>query len=431
MKKIIGSGAMLIAVLAVLVGGTGAFFSDTETSIGNVFTAGSIDLKVDHTRQTYNGVDCQTCGVTIYSSVATKVISSNPAASYQGPFPVAAQLIANPNPAWLNEASVVPAEWIWLTPIVSASDTTNNAEYTFEDIFSLQGPIALTDFNLSLASDNGYRLVVNGTEIVNRLNDEMTYNALNPLTGPQQAAFQAALIQNGQNSIQITVRNKADNPSPEQNPAGLIYKIEFKNQDCEAGVADFQLMCKLWAAKDLATEKFFNFSDVKPQDSGSNLISLRVSSNEAYMCLAVANKLNPENNLNAPEAAAGDITSASTTGELGAYLEVAAWHSDVNGNKAAMILPPTAINNVNQIAYADSVTGTPVAPNVTKYVQLEWCLGDMTVTGVNAGTVVTCNGSVPNINQTQTDALLADLQFSAVQTRNNTSFTCVAPTVAP
>jgi hypothetical protein len=33
-------------------------FSDTETSQGNIFTAGAIDLKVDHTKQTYNGQDC-------------------------------------------------------------------------------------------------------------------------------------------------------------------------------------------------------------------------------------------------------------------------------------------------------------------------------------------------------------------------------------
>ena len=429
MKKIISSGVMLVAVLAVLVGGTGAFFSDTETSAGNVFTAGAVDLTVDHTRQTYNGVDCQTCNVNVYSSVNTKVISANAAAIYQGPFPVSAQLITNPNPAWLPEASVVPAEWIWVTPIVSASDTTNNAEYTFEDKFNLQGPIALTDFNLSLASDNGYKLVVNGVTIVDRLNDEVTYNALNPLTGPQQAAFQAALIQNGQNSIQITVRNKADNPSPDQNPAGLIYKIEFTNNDCEAGVADFQATCELWQSTDLTTESFFNFSDVKPQDKGSNLISLLVNNNEAYMCLSVANKVNAENNLNAPETAANDTTSASTSGELGQYLKVAAWYSNAAGVKGAMMLPPTAVNDVNQVTYADSLVGTPVVPNVTQYVQLEWCMGNMTVTDSGAATTVACDGSVPNINQTQTDALIADLQFYAVQTRNNAQFTCAAPVV--
>lgn len=48
-KKIIVSLSIVAAVAAITVGATTAFFSDTETSTGNTFTAGSIDLKVDNT----------------------------------------------------------------------------------------------------------------------------------------------------------------------------------------------------------------------------------------------------------------------------------------------------------------------------------------------------------------------------------------------
>lgn len=48
---------MLVFVAAVVVGGTGAFFSDTETSTGNTFTAGAIDLKIDN-HAWYNGLEC-------------------------------------------------------------------------------------------------------------------------------------------------------------------------------------------------------------------------------------------------------------------------------------------------------------------------------------------------------------------------------------
>ena len=41
------SSVVVVAAAAAVVGATTAFFSDTETSTGNVFTAGSIDLKVD------------------------------------------------------------------------------------------------------------------------------------------------------------------------------------------------------------------------------------------------------------------------------------------------------------------------------------------------------------------------------------------------
>ena len=55
MKRILGSVAVLAFVGALILGGTGAFFSDTETSTGNTFTAGAIDLKVSN-QSYYNGV---------------------------------------------------------------------------------------------------------------------------------------------------------------------------------------------------------------------------------------------------------------------------------------------------------------------------------------------------------------------------------------
>ena len=58
MKGIITSLGMIVFAGAVVAGGTGAFFSDTETSTGNLFTAGAIDLKVD-SEQHYNGNVCK------------------------------------------------------------------------------------------------------------------------------------------------------------------------------------------------------------------------------------------------------------------------------------------------------------------------------------------------------------------------------------
>ncbi len=55
MKKIITSASILAVAAVVVVGATAAFFNDTETSTGNIFTAGSIDLTVDSFGYTYNG----------------------------------------------------------------------------------------------------------------------------------------------------------------------------------------------------------------------------------------------------------------------------------------------------------------------------------------------------------------------------------------
>lgn len=60
MPRIILSLALISVVVGALVfGGTTAFFSDTETSVGNVFTAGAIDLKIDN-ESYYNGVATST-----------------------------------------------------------------------------------------------------------------------------------------------------------------------------------------------------------------------------------------------------------------------------------------------------------------------------------------------------------------------------------
>ena len=48
MKKILYSAGLIVFVAALALGATGAFFSDTETSTGNTFTAGAIDLKIDN-----------------------------------------------------------------------------------------------------------------------------------------------------------------------------------------------------------------------------------------------------------------------------------------------------------------------------------------------------------------------------------------------
>src|SRR3989338_6742913 len=55
-KKITLSLSVIAAAAVVVVGATTAFFNDTETSTGNVFTAGSIDLTVDSLGAFRNGV---------------------------------------------------------------------------------------------------------------------------------------------------------------------------------------------------------------------------------------------------------------------------------------------------------------------------------------------------------------------------------------
>ena len=54
-KRILLSLGMIVFVAVAAIGATGAFFSDTETSTGNTFTADAIDLGIDN-HSYYNGV---------------------------------------------------------------------------------------------------------------------------------------------------------------------------------------------------------------------------------------------------------------------------------------------------------------------------------------------------------------------------------------
>lgn len=57
MKKIIFSLAAIVLTAGVAITATTAYFSDTEKSIGNTFTAGSLDLKIDSTAH-FNSMVC-------------------------------------------------------------------------------------------------------------------------------------------------------------------------------------------------------------------------------------------------------------------------------------------------------------------------------------------------------------------------------------
>ncbi len=69
MRKILLSLGAIAFTAALAAGATGAFFTDTETSTGNVFTAGSIVLSVDDV-QHYNNAICtktSTDGPAVYT----------------------------------------------------------------------------------------------------------------------------------------------------------------------------------------------------------------------------------------------------------------------------------------------------------------------------------------------------------------------------
>ena len=405
-KRIVLALGMIVVVAAVVVSGTGAFFSDSETSANNVFTAGAINLTVDHSKQTYNGVDCKTCSVTIFSDTSNQVVA--PIAT------TSAVLVTLPHPAWTADVdgAATTSKWIWATDPTTVADTTNGITYTFRKTFNWMGPIAGATLNLGVAADNGYTVWLNGVQVGGDASENNFQTATqDTITG---GVLSSQIVQ-GLNVLEIKVTNKPLAADPVTgNPAGLLYQFTI-NGNC-AKDSDFQKMCTLWSAQDLKGQSFFNFNDVKPGDMGTDVISLHVTSNDAYSCLFPHGIKNLENTLTEPEIADGD--TSSTTGELGALIQMFAWN-DTNQNGAfdgaeTVISGPTAFNN------GFMANGTILA-NGTNYVGLAWCAGVMATPVL--GSPFSCNGATVN-NVTQTDSVSAYMTAYAVQQRNNANFSC-------
>lgn len=144
----------------------------------------------------------------------------------------------------------------------------------------------------------------------------------------------------------------------------------------------------------------FALADLKPLDEGNIDYDLVNGANEAYICAMVTETGNHDNGINDPESDAGDSTDGSSNGELGDFLNF-----NFNGNTGSL----SAISGLWQ------TVGTAAA-NASTSQGFEYCFGEYT------GTV--CGPSAGNDNLAQTDSLTADVEFYAVQTRNNAGFTC-------
>lgn len=210
-----------------------------------------------------------------------------------------------------------------------------------------------------------------------------------------------------------------------------------------------------WELKDLVpgVDHFFNFTDVKPGDYGEDTISIHVGSNDAWMCAAARITDDSDQSLTEPELADDLATSTPPGlgfGELDSEIQFAFWADDGDnvyepeagstGTPEAIFLegPLSNLGAAGQLALASPAGGAfgsnPVPGGQTVYIGKIWCMGTLTATNLVqdgsgtllsplAGTGFTCDGTLVN-NASQTDQVQGDMQFYAVQARNNPSFSC-------
>jgi predicted ribosomally synthesized peptide with SipW-like signal peptide len=414
LKKLLISLITIGVVGAIAFIGTNAFFSDEETSTGNTFQTGAIDLKIDHTLASYNDFDCHTCSVVLVSDPTNMIIKKN--GTVIDPF---AAVYAWVHPAWTaqNDTSLIAAnaKWIWSSNPTSAEDASLGVTYTFEKTFDWQGPAISSDLWFAVGSDNSVEVWLNGAKIGENLG-EFGYRQESMLQIP--AGTLLSHIIQGQNKLDFIVTNF---PRPgqdgSQNPGGLIYKFAIDGK-CTDNY--FLTNCRLWNEKDLGTgDIVYNFNDVKPGDHGHDVISLDPVDNSAWACMTVKGT-DQENTWTEPEKLAGD--TSEYVGELSSHLQLFVWNDNGDGiyqpSETTMFTGTMATYLSLPIA---EPSGTPLPGGQAKYLGLAWCFGAQSV---DPGTgVISCDGT-GETNITQTDSFVADLVFYSEQSRNNPNFSC-------
>jgi len=376
-KKIIASLATIAVVGAAAIGGTIAYFSSQQVSEGNIIKAGTIDLEINHSAQTYNGIDCEACVQEVVSGTDDMIVAWRLAGSWVGyGTPWNAVEVAK-NSAWntLYDSSNNEIPWIW-----GRETATGFEGYRFEKTFSWTGPTTTASVTLDLLADNTYRVKLDGTQIcADMSNDSSNYTDIQ--------TCDLGNITTGGHTLTIEVTNEAS-WWWQNNPAGLTYKLTIDG-NCDDPDSYFGQHCALWQTGQFANQKFFNFDDVKPGDWGTNKISLTVTSNDANVCMYVI---------------PATTTEAADTA-LASYIK---FNLKYDG---AQIATNISLSNLVQLLGA-------LPTNNTKYVNVEWCFGAFDGQG-------NCDGS-GNQNDAQGGQILADLGFYAEQTRHNGSFACPA-----
>jgi len=165
-----------------------------------------------------------------------------------------------------------------------------------------------------------------------------------------------------------------------------------------------------WLSKDLGEgDLFFNFLDVKPGDEGENTISLTVQ-NEAWVCARISDLVYADNSCTEPEGKAENAPDCDAEGELQDEMEFTIWwdkdcQNDIDTEDVVLVNDAEPVNGV--WALYDSTTGAGAMPVGKTCLGVEWEVEE------DAG------------NNIQTDSVIGNVSFKAVQARNNDGFKCV------
>ena len=417
MKKILISLSIIGVVGAIAIGATVALFNDTETSTGNIFTAGSIDLKVDHTRATYNGEACvgectETGGeLVLNGGFEAPDVPTDGWAIYPNGSLTSWNVESGAGLEIQDHAAGLPHGGNQLAELDS-----NNSSVISQTITTVAGQKYRLRFWYSPrpnrpAGDNTIGAVV---QVVS--NSAILVNATigASSSGGQTTNWQEFTYDF--TAVDASTKIKFSDLGTSNSYGGYLDDIGLKELSCSSHFPSGGT-CTLWNDKDLSRgDTFWSFNDVKPGDSGTNIISLHASSNDAYACLITNNVIDAEDTVIDPEIKAGDNIN-SVVGELSQFIKIFAWE-DANQNNSyevgEIILLP-----VNSALTAKMNPAIALTASNTKNIGIAWCAGTQSL----SGSTISCNGSSMG-NIAQTDITYASVTAYAEQQRNNPNFNC-------
>lgn len=214
-----------------------------------------------------------------------------------------------------------------------------------------------------------------------------------------------------------------------------------------------------WSVTDLTIEKFFNFTNVLPDDYGEDTITLSVELEDTYLCADVLLTSNDDNGCTEPEGlvdgSCGD--PGADEGELSGEIQFMWWADDGDNvyEEDETIISSGPVGDLvlgvtSTIALADSDTNIwtggsgPVTEGSELAISKAWCYGTLAPAPLpqdsdswtpaddndnngfagqpKDGGFLCFGESLENL--TQTDSLTMDVHFNAVQAFGNDGYRC-------
>ncbi len=324
MKRILISLGIILAVTIMVSQGTIAYFSDVEESHDNIFTAGSLDLKVDGTAH-YNGLICLNNVWTDQNATSTPPIideqRANGGCTTDAAFMEASNNLEcqprTPCPTWVDlecqdygfDRGV--AKWDWKQGQYEADGPENGTMVTGTDGQATWYANPAVDGVVFKTRRSRTVLPGGTTGTVSAAHHGIVHITL--CDNEESAVCGNGIVEEGEQCD-----GKAGTPE------GYVC-----SQECT--LVEDRACTGTWELTDLenGVHTFFSLANLKLGDYGENTISLHVFDNNAWGRIRIGNLTDSDNGCVEPEVGSdpdcvnpGDIGAG---GELHDHMEFSAW----------------------------------------------------------------------------------------------------------